>query len=568
MNALESGQIKGFESTVVLERPDRRRIYVSDSAAPIRSAQGRIVGAVVVFRDVSEQHRLSQAVSYQASHDPLTGALNRSEFERRLELMLEHAQQDDRHHALCYLDLDAFKAVNDTCGHSADDELLRQLTSLLRARLRDRDSLARLGGDEFGVLLGGCGIEEAAVIADQLRIRVQQFRFAWQEQSFALGVSIGVVPITAQSGDIASLLSQADGACYIAKEHGRNRVYVHRTGDAEVERHRNDMRWVNRLELARDQQRLRLYYQPIVDLRGSDSANAYGEVLLRLIDEEGQVLEPNSFIPAAERYHQMIAIDRWVVAQLLDTIGRNGTETGAQCFSVNLSGQSLGNADFLRYVTELFDLNRVPGDRICFEVTETAAIARLEAANHFINSLKARGCRFALDDFGSGLSSFGYLKTLPVDYLKIDGRFVRHMVTDPVDRAMVEAIQRIGSVMGLRTIGEWVEDNATLESLRSVGVDYGQGIALGEPRPLLMQRNASTSFLVLISAIISALVSTPISAPILTLRPAAAFAPRCPRAGSSFRPDSAIAPSVPCCPSVPVCRRKRPVWTGDRSLEM
>lgn len=487
---LRSGQIKGFDDSVILVRPDGSELFISDSAAPIRDRNGQIVGAVIVFRDVTVQHHLVRAVSYQASHDVLTGALNRAEFERRLGLMLEHARSDGHHHALCYLDLDEFKVVNDTCGHSAGDELLRQVTELLRERLRDRDTLARLGGDEFGILLGDCGPREAVRIAEQLRQRMHDFRFAWQDKSFTIGVSIGLVPINAVSGDLAALMSQADGACYLAKEKGRNRVHLHQPGDEELEHRRSQMRWVNRLDRARDDDRLRLYYQPITALHNGVTAQSYGEVLLRFVEEDGEVLYPSTFIPAAERFHQMQMIDRWVVRRLFtwlaDADADQPAAEGSRRYAVNLSGQSLGHREFLDFVSAQFDATGIAADRICFEITETAAIAKLDAANRFITTLKSRGCRFALDDFGSGLSSFGYLKSLPVDYLKIDGRFVRHMVADPVDRVVVESIQRIGRAMGLQTIGECVEDELTLSTLREAGVDYAQGFVIARPAPLPM----------------------------------------------------------------------------------
>ena len=451
----------------------------------MRNRQGGIVGAVTVFRDMTIPHQLSRAVSYQATHDALTGLVNRIEFERRLGLMLEHARQHRSEHALCYLDLDQFKIVNDTCGHGAGDELLRQLAMLLKTRLRGRDTLARLGGDEFGLLLGECPLAEALPVAHALRELVHDFRFVWQQKTFRVAVSIGMVAITATSTDLARLLSAADSACYIAKEKGRNRIHVYALEDNELHRWQNEMHWVSRLEEVGANDCLRLYYQPIAPLDPRNAEGAYGEVLLRFADENGQILLPGAFIPAAERYHQMPAIDRWVVHALLAT-QRGNTLGGAStdCFAVNLSGQSLSSLEFLDFVMKQLEEHGVSPARLCFEITETAAIANLEAAVHFIAMLKGKGCRFALDDFGSGLSSFAYLKTLPVDFLKIDGRFVQDMVNDPIDRAMVEAIQRVGSIMGIKTIAESVENEAILDLLKAIGVDYAQGYALGRPRPL------------------------------------------------------------------------------------
>jgi Amt family ammonium transporter len=482
---LRTGKVTGFSNPVVLLRRDGQEIYVADSAAPMRDRQGRTVGAVTVFRDVTAQHLLSRAVAHQATHDALTGLVNRTEFERRLTLMLEHARQHRREHALCYLDLDHFKVVNDTCGHGAGDELLRQLTMLLKTRVRERDTLARLGGDEFGLLLGECPLAEALSIAHALRELVQDFRFIWQQKTFRVGASIGLVAITATDTDLASILSAADSACYVAKEQGRNRVHVDAPGDRALGRRQNEMRQASRLEEAGATDRLRLYYQPIVALDPRNPALIYGEVLLRFADEDGQILLPLAFIPAAERYCKMLAIDRWVVRSLSATLrGDTLRSVTDDCFSVNLSGQSLSNHEFLDFVMKQLEENGVSPTRICFEITETAVIANLAVAGHFIATLRAKGCRFALDDFGSGLSSFAYLKTLPVDFLKIDGCFVQNMVNDPIDCAMVEAIQRVGSVMGIKTIAESVENMATLDLLKAIGVDYAQGYALGRPRPL------------------------------------------------------------------------------------
>jgi diguanylate cyclase (GGDEF)-like protein/PAS domain S-box-containing protein len=481
---LRTGECTSFSDPVVLIGVDGKETHVADCSAPMRDRQGRIVGTVTVLRDVTTHYQL-QAASYQATHDALTGLCNRNEFERRLALMLDHARQHGREHALCYLDLDQFKIVNDTCGHHAGDEVLRQLAPLLKTRLRERDTLARLGGDEFGVLLGECPLDEALPIAQALRGLVQDFRFVWQERTFRLGVSIGLVPISAQSANLANLLSAADSACYAAKDRGRNRVHVYAPGDDALDRWRTEMHWVNRLQEACAMDRLRLYYQPIVPLGAGNPSGTHGEILLRLLDEDGQILLPGVFIPAAERYHRMIEIDRWVVRTLFAAL--RGAAPGAlatDCYSLNLSGQSLSSAGFLDFVSEQIEAGGIAPDRITLEITETAAISNLDTAGHFIATLKAKGCCFALDDFGSGLSSFAYLKGLSVDFLKIDGRFVRDMVTDPIDHAMVEAIQRVATIMGIKTIAESVENEATLEQLREIGVDYAQGYATGRPRPL------------------------------------------------------------------------------------
>ncbi len=435
------------------------------------------------------QQRIADATSkltHQASHDTLTGLINRREFEARLERALQSARQGGHTHTLAYLDLDQFKVVNDTCGHVAGDELLRQLSGMLLAKLRDRDTLGRLGGDEFGVLLENCDLEAAGVIAEMLRQTVKDFRFAWQDRSFSVGVSIGLVELNRESGDLSTLLSAADTACYAAKDRGRNRVHVYQEQDGELMRRRSEMQWVTRISRAMEENRFRLYVQAIHPTQLTSSRAIHYEVLLRMLDDDGEPLLPMAFIPAAERYNLMPAIDRWVVSNALAFCSQHGgpsAEAKSIC-TINLSGQSLCDEQFLEFVERQFELNRVPCQRVCFEITETAAITNLSEAMKFIGAMKDKGCLFSLDDFGSGLSSFSYLKNLPVDYLKIDGTFVRDMGSDAMDRAMVEAIHHIGHVMGLQTIAEGVESAAILEQLRQVGVDYVQGEWLDVPVPL------------------------------------------------------------------------------------
>ena len=467
----------------VLIRPDTQRLAIDHSAAPIRDQQGDRVGAVLVFRDVTRQRQLARQVFYHATYDALTGIVNRRDFERRLELMLRHAKEHRRRHALCYLDLDQFKLVNDTCGHTAGDTLLRQLAAVLKTRMRERDTLARLGGDEFGVLLGECPLDQALRIAHGLREAIQDFRFTWEDKPFALGVSIGLVPIDYTSGDLQSVLSAADSACYVAKEKGRNRVHVNQPGDHELAQRQGEMQWVARLHQALAEDRFCLYYQPIVPLASAAHAGDRGEILLRLKEPDGQIILPGAFIPAAERYNQIAAIDRWVIRAVLSVLRDQKQPSPLSQYSINISGQSLGDAAFLAFVLEQLEQATIEPSQICFEITETAAIANLTAAMNFISTLKARGCRFALDDFGSGLSSFAYLKTLPVDYLKIDGRFVKDMLDEPTDCAMVEAIHRVGHLMGIKTNAESVENTAILKKLRAIGVDYAQGYGIAKPRP-------------------------------------------------------------------------------------
>jgi diguanylate cyclase (GGDEF)-like protein len=435
------------------------------------------------------QDRIDEAtsrLSYQASHDALTGLPNRREFELRMERALSSAREQNMAHTLCYLDLDQFKVVNDTCGHVAGDELLRQIAALLQTRLRDRDTLARLGGDEFGVLLQGCSLEQAQPIAELLQRLVKEYRFAWQDKSFTIGVSIGLVPISAESEGLSNLLRYADAACYAAKDRGRNRVHVYQAEDAELLKRQGEMQWVTRISRALEENRLRLYVQPILPLNPHTAADSHYEMLLRMLDDDGELVLPMAFIPAAERYNLMTSIDRWVIGAAFSAFHQlfpHAPNDHSLC-TINLSGQSLCDEKILDLIERQFILNKVPYAAICFEITETAAITNLTEAIRFIQTLKAKGCKFSLDDFGSGLSSFTYLKNLPVDFLKIDGAFVKDMESDPMDRAMVESINHIGHVMGLKTIAEFVESEWIYERLKLIGVDYVQGNWLIEPQPL------------------------------------------------------------------------------------
>ena len=486
---LKGDDSAGRANRCLLISRDQRELYVDMSVASIREndSDNASIGVVLVFRDVTEERKLTQQLSHQATHDTLTGLVNRPEFERRLAHLLDSANPHAPH-ALLYLDLDQFKVVNDTCGHAAGDDLLRQISALLRTKLRARDTLARLGGDEFGVLLEHCSVGEAVRIANSLRELLQGFRFGWNDRSFTIGVSVGLVPIMQAGETLASVFSAADSSCYAAKENGRNRVHVYQAGDSMLARRDGEMRWMPRIQQALADERFRLYYQPILPVGSDAPAAAHGEILIRMLDEAGHIVLPGAFLPAAERYGLMPAIDRWVVRRSLEALPAASHNGGDVSFAINISGQSLGAADFLDFVTEQIDATRVVPSRLCFEITETSAVSELAHALRFIDTLKGLGCRFALDDFGTGLSSFSYLKTLPVDYLKIDGGFVTGLVGDDIDQAMVEAVHHVGHMMGLETIAEWVESRAILLKLRQIGVNYGQGYALGYPRPLDLQQ--------------------------------------------------------------------------------
>ncbi len=472
--------IAGLDKHTLLVSRTGRELAIEDNAAPIRSSSGDNIGAIVVFRDVSGQRQMQKQLSWQASHDPLTGLANRREFEVLLERLLASAREQNKHHALLYLDLDQFKVINDTCGHIAGDELLRQIAGLMRPLIRDSDTLTRLGGDEFGILLEGCYIPQAEQIAHKLLEALEDFRFVWQDKSFRVGVSIGLVGIHAGSGSSSSVLSHADGACYMAKDKGRNRVWVHQDDDRETRDRRGEMEWVSRIMRAFDENRFVLYFQRVVPLSVTDDYSCR-EVLVRMREENGELVPPMAFIPAAERYGVMSTVDRWVVRTAFAWLAGHPAE---ERLAINLSSQSLGDGDFLNFVMEQFRATRLSPRRICFEITETAAIANWNRVTHFIAALRALGCRFALDDFGSGMSSFGYLKGLAVDFIKIDGAFVRDMIDDEVDFAMVEAVNRIGHVMGIRTTAEYVENDEILAKLREMGVDYAQGYGLHMPQPL------------------------------------------------------------------------------------
>ena len=435
------------------------------------------------------QEKIDQATArlvYQASHDTLTGLINRREFEQRLERVLRTALLQGREHVLCYMDLDQFKVINDSCGHAAGDELLRQLALLLKGNLRERDTLARLGGDEFALLLENCGVDAAIELADAFRSEVQRFRFKWEDRIFAVGMSVGMVAINRDSGTTASLLSAADAACYVAKDRGRNQIHLYESRDSELVRHRNEMQWVTRIQRALEEQRLRLVWQEIRRADGEPEAIRHVELLLRMIDDDGEDILPMAFIPAAERYFVMPALDTWVIEETLRHCLRYlADERRLPClFAVNLSGASLKDPEFRRMLLARLHEHPVLGPHLCFEITETAAIGNLAVVNGFIDALRVFGCSFALDDFGSGLSSFTYLKNLKVDYLKIDGAFVRDIASNPVDLSMVEAVHRIGHQMGLKTVAEYVESDKTLALLRQIGVDYVQGNGIHRPQSL------------------------------------------------------------------------------------
>jgi diguanylate cyclase (GGDEF)-like protein/PAS domain S-box-containing protein len=477
--------IKSVRPALLIRR-DGNELYIESTASPIRDPVGNVTGGVLVFHDVSESRELNRRLSYAASHDILTELVNRREFETRLERALKSAKARETSYAVLYLDLDQFKIVNDACGHNAGDALLKQIGALLKSKIRWRDTLARLGGDEFGVLLESCTMEEALRTAENLRELISEFRFVWDERTFRLGVSVGVVPITMQTDDVASLLSAADSACAAAKDAGRNRVYNYQENDIDLMKRRKEMQWAARISNALDENRFELFRQTIQPLQVTGEHGAHYELLIRMRDEAGSLIAPGLFIAAAERYGLMTAIDRWVIQSAFRWLVSEADERErlALC-SINLSGQSLADEKFLPFVIEQFQKSGLSGACICFEITETAAIASYSQANRFIHALKEIGCRFALDDFGTGLSSFGYLKHFPVDYLKIDGSFVKEMLHDPIDREMVRSINEIGHLTGKKTIAEFAENAEIITMLRGMGIDFAQGYGVAEPKRLI-----------------------------------------------------------------------------------
>ncbi|HVY82672.1 MAG TPA: EAL domain-containing protein [Steroidobacteraceae bacterium] len=455
------------------------------SASPIRDADREVTGAVILLHDVTELRGLARQMSYQATHDALTGLVNRREFERRLEEAVESGHRGDGQHVLCYIDLDRFKVVNDTSGHLAGDSMLREVAKLLRDAVRDSDTVARLGGDEFGMLLIGCPLEKARQIADDVCRAVADYRFVWKDRIFNIGTSVGLVEISRESGTLEELLAAADSACYVAKKQGTGRVAVYSARDEALARHSGEIQWLQRLQTALKENRFQLYHQPIVPAFGDDGGGPAMEVLVRLRDEEGHEVPPSDFVRAAERYRLMGLVDRWVVQTTLAALGRGAIPIPAtRSVAINISGQTLGDTQFLEFVVECLDSTGVTPAQVCFEITESAVVANMDHARRFVGVLHGMGCKFALDDFGSGVGSFSNLKNLPMDYLKIDGSFMRNLARDSVNQAMVTAMIKLARTLNFKVIAEQVEDAAALEAARRMGVDYVQGYAIGKPVPM------------------------------------------------------------------------------------
>jgi diguanylate cyclase (GGDEF)-like protein/PAS domain S-box-containing protein len=479
---IQEGRVIHIARNTVLRGCNGNEYDIDESAAPIRRVDGRILGAVLVFHDVSESRRLARKMAYDAAHDPLTGLINRREFETRLTNALESAKKYGSRHALCYIDLDQFKIVNDTAGHEAGDVLLKQIKNLLDSCFREHDTLARLGGDEFGLLLDNCPIDRAISIAGMIVSSIREYRFVWKGRGYQIGASVGIAAVTRDTESVAVLLSHADVACYTAKELGRNQVHVyHENEGASVQRHVEILQAAG-LRDALEMQRFRLFCQPIVPLQGNESEALHYELLLRLEDEEGTLVLPGAFIPAAERYNLMTELDRWVIQTAFQNYPRVLAGRNVR-ISVNLSGNSLNDESLLEFVSRQFDEFSVPPDRVCFEITETAAVTDLSRAGRFIFEIQKLGCQLALDDFGSGLSSLRYLKALPVDFLKIDSSFIRDIDRDSGNQAIVAAVNQLAHRLGIRTIAEYAVNRQVIEALRKLDIDFAQGYALGAPMP-------------------------------------------------------------------------------------
>jgi diguanylate cyclase (GGDEF)-like protein/PAS domain S-box-containing protein len=465
---------------------NEKTIWTRSTARSIVNENGE-QNILIVCEDITEQKKLSEKLSFQASHDALTGLVNRREFEQRINRTIKMSQDDsEQEHALFFLDLDQFKIINDTCGHLAGDHLLRELVALINPIIRQGDTLARIGGDEFGVLLENCAINQAAHVAEQIKQKIYEYKFIWDNKELSVGVSIGVVPINSSTSSITIAMSDADAACYIAKESGRNKIHIYKQGDEEIANRHGEMTWVNRIQEALNNDHFVLLAQAITPTDDIKSSPKHFEILIRMLDTEDNMISPGQFLPAAERYNLSPEIDRWVVSNTFKWFNENQQQLESiDLCSINLSGNTLSDEGFSDFLLQQFAQYEIPSEKVCFEITETSAISNLDIAQRFIHSFSNElRCRFSLDDFGTGLSSFAYLKNMPVDFIKIDGQFVRDITNDPIDMAMVRSINEIGQIMGKKTVAEFVENEQILKQLKLIGIDYVQGYYISKPVPL------------------------------------------------------------------------------------
>jgi len=480
MNLLKNGSYNMPSNDVSLMVNEGEKVDIALTIAPIQSIDNVILGSITTFQDVTKEKIMAKHIEHQASHDVLTGLLNRREFEHKVEQALE-LYSGDKDHALCVMDLDRFKIINDTLGHAAGDELLKQLSSRIKTLLRQTDLFARIGGDEFALFLSYVDKNDAIQIAEKILQSIRDYQFIWDNKSFRIGASIGVVDAPSQVSNYENLYHAADTACYMAKHNGRDRVHMVTYNDENVTEEREQTQWVNRINDALDNDRFTLYAQDINPIGRSPDLSPHKEILIRMLDDDDNIIPPMAFIPPAERYNIMSKIDEWVVNKVLDKVKEDSSET---IYAINLSGQSMGDRQFTQRITDAIKVSNINHARLCFEITETAAISSLENATEFLRNIQELGCHTALDDFGSGLSSFAYLKNLPINYLKIDGIFIKQIVDDKISRVMVEAIHKIGKTMNLKTIAEFVENDEIENLLIEMGIDYAQGYYYGEPAPL------------------------------------------------------------------------------------
>ncbi len=493
--ALAKGTAMPLGGDAILIRADGTQTAVEGSVAPVQGTSNRIAGALVLLQDVTRLRRIADGLAHEARHDTLTGLVNRREFQTRLEAAFVGSRIRNEKHVVCYLDLDQFKVINDSCGHAAGDQLLCNITELLKSLLPADETLARLGGDEFGLLIQNAELDEAARITENMLSAIKAFRFYWEGRTFGIGVSIGVTVITRKSIDLKTVISIADAACYAAKEKGRNRIQVYNPDDIELDQRQQEMRVLSRITSALDENRYVLYYQPIIPVCAKPDNSQHCEILVRMINKDGTLVQPAQFIPAAERYNLMPALDRWIIKRVFEVFHKRYPTPelqGAHQWSVNISGTSLSDKGFIDFIREQAAHYQIVPQSICFEITETAAIADIDRVSDFLWGLRLDGFRFALDDFGIGMSSFSYLKSLPVDYVKIDGEFVKNILDEKVSLAMTEAITRVVSVMGIEVVAEYVESIAILDKLREIGVDYAQGYGVSEPIWLDESSNVSS----------------------------------------------------------------------------
>ena len=485
-SCLKHGHVVRHDALLKLVRKDGEEFIIRDTATPIRDYNSNIVGAVVIFDDFSTLHAMAEKLVYQAAHDDLTGLYNRREFESQIDLALNETKQLQSDNTVFFIDLDQFKVVNDTCGHLAGDQLLKQISQLLKSKIREHDVLARLGGDEFGIILRNCHIDKAIELADAVLTSLQTFIFYWGNQQFNIGACMGLVELNNKFINTSDVLMAADSACYLAKDAGRNSLHIYQPSDQEQQKRRSEIKWVQRLKSAVDKNNFVLYAQQIHPLKQHTQPDCY-EILLRL-NLDGSIYSPMTFMTAAERYNLMPDIDRWVINEIFSKIEQGYTNENITLepsrFSINLSGQSLTRDDFQKFVYDKVMACNIDHSLITFEITETATIANLAHAIDFMKTLKQMGCQFALDDFGSGLSSFGYLTSLPLDYIKIDGKIVRDIVINPINLSIVESINQIAHIMNLKTIAEFAESEAIIQRLKECNIDFAQGFHLDVPVPL------------------------------------------------------------------------------------